>query len=95
MSSPLSAGSTTNCGAASRAAVLGLRDEPGYPELLERLAAARAATWAVTPQLEIDPADAGGVRGDERAAGRSTTPCVTLADRCVDDLGPELRRLWT
>jgi vacuolar-type H+-ATPase subunit E/Vma4 len=77
-----------------RAAVLGLRGEPGYPELLERLAGAARRDLGDAAQLEIDPPDAGGVRGTAGSLHVDYT-LVTLAEGCVRDLGPRLRRLWT
>ena len=80
--------------ARARAAVLDLREEPGYPELLERLAAAARRDLGDAAQLEIDPPDAGGVRGTAGSLHVDYT-LVTLAEGCVRDLGPGLRRLWT
>ncbi len=78
----------------ARVAVLGLRGEPGYPELLERLAAAARRDLGDGTRLEIDPPDAGGVRGTAGSLSVDYT-LVTLADRCIRELGPGLRRLWT
>jgi len=80
--------------ARARAAVLGLRGEPGYPELLERLAAAARRDLGDAAQLEIDPPHAGGVRGTAGSLHVDYT-LATLAEGCVRDLGPGLRRLWT
>jgi vacuolar-type H+-ATPase subunit E/Vma4 len=78
----------------AREAVLGLREEPGYAELLERLAAAARRELGADAELEIDPADGGGVRG--RAGSRRVDYTLpALADRCVDDLGTAAQRLWT
>ena len=78
----------------ARAAVLSLRGEPGYPELLERLAAAARRDLGDAAQLEIDPPDAGGVRGTAGSLHVDYT-LLTLADSCIRELGPRLRRLWT
>ena len=78
----------------ARAAVLRLRDEADYPELLERLAAAARRDLGDDAQLQIDPPDVGGVRGTAGTRAVDYT-LVALADRCVDDLGPRLAALWT
>jgi vacuolar-type H+-ATPase subunit E/Vma4 len=78
----------------ARTAVLTLREEPAYPELLERLAAAARRDLGDGAQLQIDPPDLGGVLG---SAGTRTVDytLVALADRCVDGRGPRLAALWT
>jgi vacuolar-type H+-ATPase subunit E/Vma4 len=78
----------------ARAAVLRLRDDPGYPQLLDRLAAAARRDLGDDALLERDPGDAGGVRAS-RGSRRVDHTLVALADRCVDDLGVALQRLWT
>jgi vacuolar-type H+-ATPase subunit E/Vma4 len=71
----------------------GLRDEPGYPVLLERLTAATRAALGEGAVLEVDPAGAGGVRGS--APGRAADCTLpALAERCLRDRGPALARLW-
>ena len=80
--------------ARARAAVLDLRGEPDYAELLERLSAAVRRDLGDAAQLEIDPPDVGGVRGTAGSLHADYT-LVTLAEGCVRDLGPGLRRLWT
>lgn len=77
----------------ARAAVLSLRGEPDYPELLERLAAAARRDLGDGAQLRIDPPDLGGVLGTAGTRAVDYT-LVALADRCVDDLGPGLAALW-
>ncbi|HEY7250034.1 MAG TPA: hypothetical protein VIG37_06030 [Methylomirabilota bacterium] len=77
----------------ARAAVLALRDDPGYPELLERLAAACRNDLGERAQLETDPPDAGGVRATAGTRSVDYT-LIALAERCIDALGPRLRRLW-
>jgi vacuolar-type H+-ATPase subunit E/Vma4 len=77
----------------ARMAVLALRGEPGYGALLERLADAARRDLGAGAQLEVDPPEGGGVRG--RAGSRRVDYTLpTLAERCVDALGPELGRLW-
>ena len=78
----------------ARVAVLTLRDEADYPELLERLAAAARRDLGDDAQLQIDPPDLGGVRGTAGTRAVDYT-LAALADRCVDDLGPRLAALWT
>jgi vacuolar-type H+-ATPase subunit E/Vma4 len=77
----------------ARRAVLSLRDEPGYQELLERLAAAARRDLGDDAELEVDPADAGGVRA-RSGSRRVDYSLPALAQRCVDALGPGLRQLW-
>lgn len=78
----------------ARAAVLTLRDEPDYPELLEHLGAAARRDLGDGAQLQIDPPELGGVLGTAGTRAVDYT-LVALADRCVDDLGPRLAVLWT
>lgn len=79
---------------AARDAVLGLRGEAGYKALLQRLAQAARCDLGADAAIEVDPADAGGVRA-ARGSRRVDYTLPTLADRCFDDLGPALRRLWS
>ncbi len=77
----------------ARAAALALRSEAGYGELLEHLAAAARRDLGFEAELEIDPPQEGGVRAS--ADGRRVDyTLAALADRCVDDLGAGLKRLW-
>jgi vacuolar-type H+-ATPase subunit E/Vma4 len=78
----------------ARAAVLTLRDEADYPELLERMAAAARRDLGDDAQLQIDPPDRGGVLATAGTRAVDYT-LVALADRCVDGLGPRLAALWT
>ena len=78
----------------ARVAVLTLRDEADYPELLERLAAAARRDLGDDAQLQVDPPEVGGVRATSGTRAVDYT-LVALADRCVDDLGPRLAALWT
>jgi vacuolar-type H+-ATPase subunit E/Vma4 len=78
----------------AREAALELRDTPDYGALLERLAAAARRDLGEDAQLELDPPAAGGVRAS-RGSRRVDYTLVALADRCVEGLGPKVRRLWT
>jgi vacuolar-type H+-ATPase subunit E/Vma4 len=80
-------------GRRARSAVLELRHEPGYADLLARLEAAARDDLGDRVELEVDPPDAGGVRA------RAGTLLVdytlpTLAAACLESLGPRVRRLW-
>lgn len=76
----------------ARAAVLELRDQEGYAELVERLTASVRRDLGEGAEIERDP-PGGGVRA---SAGSRSVDCTlpTLARRCVDDLGVRLERLW-
>jgi vacuolar-type H+-ATPase subunit E/Vma4 len=77
-----------------RAAALALRAEPGYPALLEELAAAARHQLGEDAVVDVDPSDAGGVRAT--AAGRSVDySLVAMADRCLERLAARLEELWT
>jgi vacuolar-type H+-ATPase subunit E/Vma4 len=79
--------------AGARDAALALRDEPGYPELVERLAAAARRDLGDGAEVERDPPGAGGIRA--HAGSRHVDYTLeALADRCVLALGPVARRLW-
>jgi hypothetical protein len=78
----------------ARAAALALRREAGYPDLLERLAAAARRDLGDGAQLQLDPPEVGGVLGSAGTRAVDYT-LVALADRCVDSLGPRLAALWT
>lgn len=77
----------------ARTAVLALREDPAYPEMLEHLAAAARDALGPDAEVTIDPPDAGGVlaRTGSRVADYTL---VALAERCVADLGPRARTLW-
>ena len=80
-------------GRRARAAVLDLRGEPGYEDLLARLAARARRELGDDAVLEVDPPDAGGVRA--RAGSRRVDYTLpALAAGCLESLGPRLRRLW-
>jgi vacuolar-type H+-ATPase subunit E/Vma4 len=78
----------------ARRAVLSLRDDPGYPRLLDRLGAAATAQLGPGAQIEVDPPGLGGVTG---RAGPLVVDYTlpALADRALDDLGVELEELWS
>jgi hypothetical protein len=76
-----------------RRAVMALREEPGYGQLLDRLAAAARRDLGAGAEIEIDPPEGGGVRA--RAGSRRVDYTLTsLAEGCVQELGPVLARLW-
>ena len=76
-----------------RSEVMALRDERGYPELLQRLAAAARRDLGDGAEIEIDPPGQGGVRA--RAGSRQVDyTLASLAEGCVGDLGPVLAQLW-
>jgi len=75
-----------------RAAVLGLRDEPGYGELRDRLAA--LAGRAAGPGAAVSEHPAGGVIA--RAPGVLVDCSLPrLAERAVEALNPRIRELYT
>jgi V/A-type H+-transporting ATPase subunit E len=74
-------------------AVLKLREEPGYAELLHRLASVARRDLGSEAELEIDPEEVGGVRG-RSGTRRVDYTLPALAERCVAGLGPSLIRLW-
>jgi hypothetical protein len=79
--------------ARARAAALAVREEAGYPALLEALSAAARRQLGEHAVLEIDPPDAGGVRA--AAGGRSVDyTLVALTDRCLEKLGRRIEELW-
>lgn len=79
---------------AAREAVLRLRDEPEYDDLLARLAEQARRDLGTSADVEVDPPEVGGVRAT--AGSRLVDYTLpTLADRCVGHLGPALRRLWS
>ena len=77
----------------SRAAVHELRHDPRYPELLERLSAAARAQLGDGAALELDPPDAGGVRGSKESRHVDYT-LDALVERCLDHRGARPERLW-
>ena len=77
----------------ARAAVLELRGDPGYPDLLERLAAAARRDLGDAAELEIDPPGAGGVRASA-GSRRVDYTLVALSDAYIRELGTTVRTLW-
>jgi vacuolar-type H+-ATPase subunit E/Vma4 len=74
-------------------AVLGLRDEPGYEQLLDRLEREARARLGDEVVIERDPDGAGGVIArDGQRLIEATLPA--LAARALDELGPEVGALW-
>jgi vacuolar-type H+-ATPase subunit E/Vma4 len=77
----------------AREAVLGMRSDDRYPDLLERLAAAVREQLGPDAEIEVDPEGRGGVIGRRgRATVDYTLPA--LAERAIADLGEEVERLW-
>lgn len=72
--------------------VCALRDDPGYPALLDRLRDRAAAALGNGAVVHEHP-DGGIVA--EAAGRRLDLSLPALADRAVDDLGAEVTRLWT
>ena len=77
----------------AREAVLELRDAPDHGELLDRLAAAARRDLGEDAELELDPPGLGGVQASS-GSRRVDYTLAALADRCLEDLGPALARLW-
>jgi vacuolar-type H+-ATPase subunit E/Vma4 len=77
----------------SREAVLRLREDSRYPELLERLARAAREQLGPDTELELDPPKRGGVVGRKGAASVDYTLPV-LVERAIASLGDELEELW-
>ena len=75
-----------------RAAVLGLRDQPGYGDLRDRLT--RLARAAAGPDAVVTDHPAGGVVA--HAPGIFVDCSLPrLADRVTGELGPRIRELYT
>lgn len=79
---------------AAHDAVLRLREEPDYDDLLERLVQAARRDLGPACEVELDPPGAGGVRASA-GTRRINLTLAALADRCIGDLGPAVRRLWS
>jgi hypothetical protein len=79
--------------ARARASSLAVREEAGYPALLDVLAAAARRRLGEHAVLEVDPADVGGVRA---AAGDRSVDytLVALTDRCLERLRGRIEELW-
>ncbi len=78
----------------ARRAALALREDPGYPQLLERLAAAARDDLGPDAELTLDPPGLGGVLGQAGSRAVDYT-LAAIAERCVRDLGPRVAELWT
>jgi len=77
----------------SREAVLLLREDNNYPELLERLSWAARDQLGPGTEVELDPPAFGGVIGRSgRMSVDYTLPA--LVDRAMVSLGDELESLW-
>ncbi len=76
------------------AAVLASRDDrKAYQRLLRRLASEARRSLGDDAELELDPAEVGGVRA--RAGRRSVDLTLpALVDHCVADLGVRVEELW-
>ena len=70
-----------------------LRQDPAYPGLLERLSAVARAQLGEGAVLEIDPPGAGGIRASSGARHVDYT-LDALVERCLEQLGARLERLW-
>ena len=77
---------------AARAAVVALREDPGYPALLDRLTA--QATAMVGPGGTVTESPEGGVVA-EAPGRRAALTLADLADQVLGTLGVELEALWT
>ena len=75
-----------------RAAVTGLRGEPGYGKLLDRLTT--MARRAAGPDAAVETSPDGGVIARSRGVVVDCT-LPRLADLAVAALGPGVRELWT
>ncbi len=75
------------------AAVHSLRADPRYPALLERLGATARSQLGEDCALELDPGDAGGVRASN-GVRRVDYTLDALVQRCIEELGSEVERLW-
>jgi vacuolar-type H+-ATPase subunit E/Vma4 len=76
-----------------RTAALGLRTQPGYALLLRRLSALARRRFGSEARIERDPDGVGGVIAE--ADGRWVDYSLpALADRCLEDLGDAVERLW-
>ena len=77
----------------SREAVLRLREDSRYPELLERLARAAREQLGPDAEVELDPPGLGGVIGRARRTSVDYT-LPALVDRVIESLGDELESIW-
>jgi vacuolar-type H+-ATPase subunit E/Vma4 len=77
----------------SREAVLRVREDSRYPELLERLAGAAREQLGPAAEVELDPPGVGGVIG---RTGRKSVDYTlpALVDRVIASLGDDVESLW-
>ncbi len=75
------------------AVVQDVRDDPRYPELLDRLSQAVRAQLGDDAEVTVDPSGLGGVIGRRGSASVDYT-LPRLADRVVDGMGEQLETLW-
>jgi vacuolar-type H+-ATPase subunit E/Vma4 len=77
----------------SQEAALGLRSDPRYAELLDRLASSARSQLGPEARVEIDPPSAGGLTA--RAGSRSVDYSLrVLVDRAIEELDGEVEALW-
>jgi vacuolar-type H+-ATPase subunit H len=77
----------------SQEAILRLREDDRYPDLLHRLSSAAVDQLGPAAELEVDPPGVGGVIGRSgRKSVDYTLPAVV--DRVVASLDEELENLW-
>ncbi len=79
--------------ARARAAVLRLREDSRYPELLDRLTRAVREQLGPDAEVELDPPGRGGVIGRKGATSVDYTLPV-LVERAIASLGDEVETLW-
>jgi vacuolar-type H+-ATPase subunit E/Vma4 len=74
-------------------AVMGLREDPGYSELEDRLTEVAQATLGDSCEIERDPDRSGGVLAStETRLVDLTLPA--LVDECLDRIGIEIEEMW-
>ena len=76
----------------AHAAADGLREGPGYPALLERLATQARSQLGPDAKLELDPPGGGVVASS--GARRVDYTLAALVERCIHLLGARMERLW-
>jgi vacuolar-type H+-ATPase subunit E/Vma4 len=80
--------------ARAREAAVRLREDPRYPELLERLKRIAIAQLGNEAELEVDPSGVGGVIAHAGSV-RVDYTLPALAERALEALDGELERLWS
>ena len=76
-----------------REAVMGLRDAPDYPQLLDALTTRARARLGADAHIVRDLPELGGIVA-EIAGRRVDYTLPALADRALDEMGDALSRLW-